>query len=120
MNTSLTFITAWIWIKKNTSLLVATAKRHLSAGERLDGEGGYTLWGKLMPAPDSLALGGLPIGLAHGVKLVRDVPAAQPVRWSDVEILDTSGALQVRREMESTFRAAWNLPETLAEPVGRG
>src|SRR5438874_489699 len=34
---------------------VATAKRVLRAGEVLDGEGGYTVWGKLMPAADSLA-----------------------------------------------------------------
>ncbi|MEI6737969.1 MAG: Gfo/Idh/MocA family oxidoreductase, partial [Pseudomonadota bacterium] len=36
---------------------VATAKRNLKAGEMLDGEGGYTVYGKLMPAMDSLALG---------------------------------------------------------------
>src|SRR5262245_47114057 len=50
-----------------TADVVATAKRDLRAGEMLDGEGGYTVWGRLMPAEDSVALGGLPIGLAHGV-----------------------------------------------------
>ena len=49
--------------------VVATAKRDLRTGETLDGEGGYCVWGKLMPAADSLALGGLPIGLSHGVRL---------------------------------------------------
>ena len=44
--------------------VVATAKRDLAGGEMLDGEGGYTVWGKLMPAADSLRVGGLPIGLA--------------------------------------------------------
>ena len=44
-----------------------------SAGEMLDGEGGYTVWGKLMSAADSLAQRALPIGLAHKVKLKRDV-----------------------------------------------
>ena len=53
--------------------VVATAKRDLKAGEMLDGEGGYTVYGKLMPAADSLACGGLPIGLAHGVALKRAV-----------------------------------------------
>src|SRR4029453_6685097 len=51
--------------------VVATAKRDLAAGETLDGEGGYTVYGRLMPAADSLRLGGLPLGLAHGVRLVR-------------------------------------------------
>src|SRR3712207_3237455 len=30
--------------------VVAVAKRPLRAGETLDGEGGYTVWGKLVPA----------------------------------------------------------------------
>lgn len=53
--------------------VVATAKRDLKAGEMLDGEGGYTVWGKLLPAKTSAGMGGLPLGLAHQVKLVRDV-----------------------------------------------
>ena len=47
--------------------VVAVAKRALRAGETLDGEGGYTVWGKLVPAARSLAEGALPIGLAHNV-----------------------------------------------------
>src|SRR3990172_1008784 len=65
---------------------VATAKRSLKAGEVLDGEGGYTVYGKLMPAADSLAMGALPLGLAHGVKLARAVAAGETLRWSDVAI----------------------------------
>jgi len=52
--------------------VVATAKRDLKAGETLDGEGGSTVWGKLMPAADSLSTGALPIGLADAL-LTRDV-----------------------------------------------
>ena len=82
--------------------VAAVAKRNLRAGETLDGEGGYTVWGKLVPASRSLAEGALPIGLAHRVKLVRDVAAGQTVRWSDVAMPD-SEALRVRREMERRF-----------------
>ncbi|MFY9247168.1 MAG: Gfo/Idh/MocA family oxidoreductase, partial [Burkholderiaceae bacterium] len=53
--------------------VVATAKRDLKPGELLDGEGGYTVWGKLMPADTSVKLGGVPLGLAHDVKVVRPV-----------------------------------------------
>jgi predicted homoserine dehydrogenase-like protein len=77
----------------------AVAKRALKAGERLDGEGGYTVWGRLLPAARSLALGALPIGLAHGVALARDVPAGQMLTWADVEATDGE-AVGVRREME--------------------
>ena len=62
--------------------VVSTAKRDLRAGEMLDGEGGACVWGKLMTAADSLRLGGLPIGLANRVPLMRDVAAGQPVTWA--------------------------------------
>jgi predicted homoserine dehydrogenase-like protein len=80
--------------------VVATAKRALKAGELLDGEGGFTVFGKLLPAADSLAGGYLPLGLAHKVKLKRDIAPMQPVRWSDVEFDAASQAVQIRREME--------------------
>jgi predicted homoserine dehydrogenase-like protein len=83
---------------------VATAKRDLAAGEVLDGEGGYTVWGKLMPAQDSLRLGGLPIGLASHVTLRRPVKAGTPVLWADVVADEASEAVRVRREMEAAFR----------------
>jgi predicted homoserine dehydrogenase-like protein len=82
---------------------VATAKRDLQAGETLDGEGGYTVYGKLMPAEDSLACGGLPIGLAHNAALKSTIRKDQPVTWADVDIDATSQAVQVRREMEAMF-----------------
>jgi predicted homoserine dehydrogenase-like protein len=79
---------------------VATAKRDLAASETLDGEGGFTVWGKLMPAADSLRVGALPIGLAHHVKLRNAVKAGTTVRWSDVIVDEASEAVRVRREME--------------------
>ena len=82
--------------------VVAVAKRALRAGETLDGEGGYTVWGKLVPADRSLAEGALPIGLAHKVPLLRDVPAGQIVRWADVAVPETDAA-RARRAMEQRF-----------------
>lgn len=82
---------------------VATAKRALKAGEVLDGEGGACVWGKLMPAADSLAHGGLPIGLAHKMALVRDVPAGQPLTWQDVALDESDATYRFRREMEAAF-----------------
>jgi predicted homoserine dehydrogenase-like protein len=81
------------------------AKRDLSPGERLDGEGGATVWGRLMPAADSLACGALPIGLAHGVTLTRAVAAGDSVGWNDVAIDAGLPAVAVRREMEAAFAA---------------
>jgi predicted homoserine dehydrogenase-like protein len=84
---------------------VATAKRDLKAGELLDGEGGYTVVGRLMSAQDSLAQDCLPLGLAHGWKLLKPVAAGQPVKWSDVAVDASSTAVKFRREMEAQFRA---------------
>src|SRR4029077_3197687 len=84
--------------------VVTDSKRALRAGETLDGEGGYTVWGKLVPASRSLKEGALPIGLAHNVPLRRDITAGETVRWADVTVPDSS-ALEVRRAMERRFAA---------------
>jgi predicted homoserine dehydrogenase-like protein len=83
--------------------VAAIAKRDLRAGEMLDGEGGYTVWGKLMPAQTSLTVGALPIGLAHRVKLVRDIAHGAVVRWSDVEVDAGNETVKVRKQMEAMF-----------------
>jgi predicted homoserine dehydrogenase-like protein len=85
--------------------VVATAKRDLQPGEMLDGEGGYTVWGKLLPAETSRTLGGLPLGLAHDIKLIRPVRQGQSLSWADVAIDTSTRAYQLRREMESHFAA---------------
>jgi predicted homoserine dehydrogenase-like protein len=85
--------------------VVATAKRDLAAGEVLDGEGGTTVWGKLMPAADSLSAGALPIGLAQDTALHRPVAAGTPVRWADVAIDAGDEAVRARRDMEKLFAA---------------
>ncbi len=89
--------------------VVATAKRDLKPGEMLDGEGGYTVWGKLTPAEDSLRVGGLPLGLAHDVKVVRPVRKGQSLTWDDVQMDTTTRAYAIRRELEQQVRPASNL-----------
>jgi predicted homoserine dehydrogenase-like protein len=83
--------------------VAATAKRALKAGEVLDGEGGFTVWGKQVPADVSLMEGYLPLGLAHGVKLKDDIAGGQPLKWSDVAYDPNAHAVKVRREMEAMF-----------------
>ena len=85
--------------------VVATAKRDLQPGELLDGEGGYTVWGKLLPAATSAKMGGLPLGLAHDVKVVRPVKKGQSLSWADVAMDTTTDAYKTRRAMEEMFGA---------------
>jgi predicted homoserine dehydrogenase-like protein len=82
--------------------VAAVAKRALHAGETLDGEGGFTVYGKLIPAARSLAEGALPIGLAHQLRLTRDVSPGSMLRMGDVALDEGSLGLRLRREMERT------------------
>jgi predicted homoserine dehydrogenase-like protein len=83
--------------------VVATAKRDLAPGELLDGEGGYTVWGKLLPAATSMAQGGLPLGLAHGIRVARPVKKGQSLCWDDVVMDTTTRAYALRKELEGGF-----------------
>jgi predicted homoserine dehydrogenase-like protein len=84
--------------------VVATAKRDLKPGEILDGEGGYTVWGKLLPASKSVAMGGLPLGLAHDIKLIRPVKKGQSLCWDDVAVDTSTHAYKIRQELETKFK----------------
>ncbi len=80
--------------------VVAVAKRDLRAGELLDGEGGSTVWGRLMPAAASLAADALPIGLAAGAALTRPVPAGAVVGRRDAVLRVPDDVVDLRRDME--------------------
>lgn len=84
--------------------VVSTAKKDLVAGETLDGEGGFTVFGKLAPAASSLEVGALPLGLAHGAKLIRDVAKGATVTWDDIDVDENLPAVRLRRELEAEFR----------------
>ncbi len=81
--------------------VVATSKRALAQGEILDGEGGYTVWGKLMPVERSLQIGAVPLGLAHDVRLKRPVPPDTVITWDDVEIDTGTRAYALRKQLEA-------------------
>lgn len=64
--------------------VASVAKRDLKAGEVLDGEGGYTVWGKALPL--TVARDALPIGLAHNATLHRDIRAGALLTLDDVDL----------------------------------
>ncbi len=83
--------------------VVATAKQPLKKGEVLDGEGGFMVWGKQMPAPRSREIGGLPLGLANARTLTRDIAEGAQLTWDDVVLDEEDLAVTLRREMETAF-----------------
>ena len=66
--------------------VASVAKRDLKAGEMLDGEGGFCVWGKALPV--ERAGNALPIGLAHGVALKADIAAGDVITLEDVDLGD--------------------------------
>ncbi len=88
-----------------TGDVVARAKRPLAAGEVLDGEGGYTVYGTLRPAKLAVAEGELPVGLAYDLRLKRPVAEDQIIHWADVAYDETAFLVRLRREMEAKFVA---------------
>ena len=82
-------------------------KRDLRKEKSLDGLGGFTVWGRLTVANDSLSLGSIPIGLAHGVQLKSNIKEGQVVTWADVNLsmdIKDSMAQKIRRKMEANVR----------------
>ena len=89
--------------------VIAIAKRNLAVGEMLDGEGGFTVWGQLIAASDSIAKGAIPIGLANGLPLNKPIKEGQVVTWADVKLTKaktSSYGHRARREMEAIFSTA--------------
>jgi predicted homoserine dehydrogenase-like protein len=84
--------------------VVAVAKRDLKAGEKLDGEGGYSVWGALRPAQASVEGRKLPIGLAHDVVLSRDVAIGETLTRDDVVLDYSAQVIALREELEAPLR----------------
>jgi predicted homoserine dehydrogenase-like protein len=66
--------------------VVAAAKRDLKAGEVIDGMGGYMTYGLCENFEAARKEDLLPIGLAEGCRLKREVPQDQVLTFADVEL----------------------------------
>ena len=86
--------------------VAAVAKRPLVKGETLDGEGGFCVWGKQLPAVTSLAKNALPLGLAADLRLRNDVDMGEILTFDDVEIDGADEALRARQDMVRHFHPA--------------
>jgi predicted homoserine dehydrogenase-like protein len=84
---------------------VATAKGEFQAGEYLDGEGGFKVWAKAIPARISAPANALPIGLAHHIRLKRSVTRDQVITLDDVEVKDDLDIFALREEQRALLDA---------------
>ena len=84
--------------------VLTIAKRDLKGGERLDGIGGFTCYGVLENADTFRAGGFLPMGLAEGSVLRRDVLKDEPIGYGDVERPLGRLSDMLRAEQDHMFR----------------
>lgn len=83
--------------------VIAAAKTDLKAGQRLDGLGEYMTYGLAENAEIVAREALLPIGLAEGCRLKRDVPKDQCIRRADVEIPEGRLIDRLRNEQDACF-----------------
>ena len=84
--------------------VAAMAKKDLSPGETLDGEGGYTVFGKLKRAKDSVAGNVLPLGLTGRAKMIKTVKKGELLTYDHVELNRDSLAFRLRKELETEIK----------------
>ncbi|MEA5616711.1 Gfo/Idh/MocA family oxidoreductase [Cronbergia sp. UHCC 0137] len=83
--------------------VITTAKIDLKAGETLDGIGYYMTYGQCENSPIVQQQNLLPIGLAEGCRLKRDIPRDQVLTYDDVELPLGRLADQLRIEQNKYF-----------------
>ena len=83
--------------------VIAVAKRHLSAGEALDGIGGFTCYGLIENAETSIRNDFLPMGVTNGCTLKNNVEKDEPIRYSDVILPEGRFIDKLREEQTNEF-----------------
>jgi predicted homoserine dehydrogenase-like protein len=86
--------------------VVCATRAPLRAGDVIDGEGGFAVYGTCVSARRARELDLVPMGLAHGLRLKRDVPVDHPIGAADVTFDDASFLWRLRREQDAQFAPA--------------
>lgn len=89
--------------------VITTAKIDLKAGETLDGIGYYMTYGQCENSPIVQEQNLLPIGLAEGCRLKRDIAKDQVLTYDDVELPSGRLADKLRAEQNAYFAAGKTL-----------
>ncbi len=85
--------------------VASVAKKDLRPGDILDGEGGYTVYGRLARAEDSVVSKYLPLGLSSKAKVIRSVAKDSILTYDDVEVDDRLFSYRLRKIMEAEFKS---------------
>jgi predicted homoserine dehydrogenase-like protein len=86
--------------------VIAVAKRNLKAGERVDGIGGFTVYGLIENTATCRAMAALPMGLAEGAVLTRDLERDAVLTTADVSMPAERLGDRLWAEQQRVFGAA--------------
>ena len=100
--------------------VVTVAKRHLKAGERLDGIGGFCTYGLIDNAAAARATVALPIGLSEGHMLRRDVSKDEVLSFDDVDAAPVSIVGTLWREQNARWPLATRESQGSLQPAPAG
>ena len=89
---------------------VTVAKKELRSGERIDGIGGFGVYGVIEKAEVARRENLAPLGLASGSRVIKDVKAGALLTYDDLELDDSNTIVSLRREQD----ALWSRPERLS------
>jgi len=82
------------------SEVITMAKKDLKAGDRLDGIGGYTVYGLIEEYGRAKKENCLPVGLSEGCILRKDIEKDQLLKYNDVNLVEDSLLLKLRRSQD--------------------
>ena len=94
--------------------VVCATRAPLEAGDIIDGEGGYAAYGTVVAGDRARRERLVPLGLATGLKLTRDVPADHPIGEGDVTWDESSFVWKLWREQQRLFDVSDAAPENSA------
>ena len=85
--------------EKPVAELISVAKRNLTKGDTIDGLGGFKVYGTIENSEKARHENIVPLSLAAGAKVVRNVPMGQPISYDDV-VLDAGQTIYELRSLQ--------------------
>lgn len=89
-----------------TAETITYSKRTLRAGEQIDYLGGHTVYGMIERADVAAAERALPLGLAPGGRVTRDIAVHQPITYDDVELDQSLAIVRLRRQQDKLLSSS--------------
>jgi len=99
-NAVLNGLSTLVCLQEPTAETITTAKKDLKAGDKIDALGGFSVYGMIEKASVARTENLLPLGVAVGATLNRDVPAGSALTYDDVDLDETQLIVKLRKKQD--------------------